>query len=983
MTEGARAHDTRGQSGYGYAPPDMGFDGGGTYTNQDYQNFLNNQENIFGPSGRDVKNDPQRDKRLQRLHIPEITEDQKRFLQDRIDGLISDATNSPFTSKILPYKYMPYPDGKIKWNVYSFDEGLASRVPYESAARVLTQSKRAFAGYLVRQGMAIVMEHNFMMTERGRNNFKNQLQQLIGSIQYTNDLDVHVALISAPSYQQHMREKFFVDEKTPAQTLREYIDLFGFMQKNVNGLDILIEEGKAHLKNWGGPVPDFLLCNSKLTFQLTMTPEKTSYVTQGYDGIKRLRAGPDLPSYRGINIIHSRSFSMEHGVPPRDVLRRRVRVAEYYRIYPSKENKNRMFQLYNEERDMWFTLSFKDLLDMAANEHNVNHLRSVRRRLFTEYISSSKPMQLGVDVSLLNDGSFNSDEVSREMKDLFEENEDKKIKSEFFNTQSKLNTIINVNSKNMKPSIELLKSSGRGLIEKFKEYERIFSENKMESFKSAVTKEIKQVRKSYNDALKEYELHRESFIQMIKLYNAELMKEKFNDKLNFFSKFAGNLQSKTRKKTVDCLFTKSQIQSFMKRCHVLPLLTTFYESCSNYITDMTNIQKLQTEQIEKISSASKLEEVPSDPIITQEVADEMKAKGDRIIQSYTAFETVAIPVQTPPEKKNQEGDRRGEEEGEREGDEDPEADEKVEEEVSVKDDDDKSHDEGDGGGGAHLGGGGHGGSSGGGSSKTINSDNIEIVIIRPNIEHYMLGMIMGKAGEELGNTLWGQTELSCYDDSMHGVWGMSYKYHERAMVFNEKNLMRYWDIAYDGYCGGKNDTHVDWTNRDKVNEFKELSMDISKTYTGPSMMVMAFKHDEKKLPKRNWPSPILFNDECRQEAKTVPVDSENLQKINTDNFRVFNEEIYKQQYKTYKDNMPNFNTNHQSRKSAGQSATENETSTDSLAFQGSMRILNQDGKLIEEILGSGHHGPDYVGIASQRSGKGLKINTQPSLSRII
>jgi len=35
---------------------------------------------------------------------------------------------------------------------HSFDEGIASRVPYESAARVLPQSKRSFAGYTVRQG---------------------------------------------------------------------------------------------------------------------------------------------------------------------------------------------------------------------------------------------------------------------------------------------------------------------------------------------------------------------------------------------------------------------------------------------------------------------------------------------------------------------------------------------------------------------------------------------------------------------------------------------------------------------------------------------------------------------------------------------------------------------------------------------------------------------------------------------------------------
>jgi hypothetical protein len=60
----------------------------------------------------------------------------------------------------------------------------------------------------------------------------------------------------------------------------------------------------------------------------------------------------------------------------------------------------------------------------------------------------------------------------------------------------------------------------------------------------------------------------------------------------------------------------------------------------------------------------------------------------------------------------------------------------------------------------------------------------EIVIVRPNIEHNMLAAVLGRGGsEELGSTFWGQTELSCYDDSMHGVWGMSYKYHEVGLSY--------------------------------------------------------------------------------------------------------------------------------------------------------------------------------------------------------
>lgn len=91
----------------------------------------------------------------------------------------------------------------------------------------------------------------------------------------------------------------------------------------------------------------------------------------------------------------------------------------------------------------------------------------------------------------------------------------------------------------------------------------------------------------------------------------------------------------------------------------------------------------------------------------------------------------------------------------------------------------------------------------------------ELVIVRPNIEHNMLGVIVGRGGvDELGATLWGQTELSVYDDSMHGIWGMSYKYNERAIVFNHKNLIRMWDVAYDGYNGGKDCTSVNWTHEE-------------------------------------------------------------------------------------------------------------------------------------------------------------------------
>ena len=261
----------------------------------------------------------------------------------------------------------------------------------------------------------------------------------------------------------------------------------------------------------------------------------------------------------------------------------------------------------------------------------------------------------------------------------------------------------------------------------------------------------------------------------------------------------------------------------------------------------------------------------------------------------------------------------------------------------------------------------------------------------------MLGIIMGQGGEGLGNTLWGQTELSCYDDSMHGIWGMSYKYHERAIVFNEKNLVRLWDVAYDGYSGGKECTAVEWKKDEHVSDFKTKTLDVSKNYTGPSMMVMAFAHDKNdplyndpSTFKRNWPSPIVFHDNFqygipadRQPSgdHTLTADRDNIHVLNFKDMRVFNNELYSA-YAHYRRLMPPFTELHNIRKPAGASTVENQTFCESLAFQGTMNVV-EDGRIVESILGSGHHGPDYIGASSIRSGKGYKINAQPSLQRLV
>jgi len=1213
--------------------------GGGTYTGQATEPTIQDYENFFGPSARDIKTDLQRFKRHGRWHLPDILQGPNPWLTDRIDGLITDATNSPFTTKILPYRYKEEVDGKIKWNVWSFDEGMASRVPYESAARTLTQSKRSFAGYMVRQGMAIVLEHNFMMTPKGRENFKNQLNQLIGSIQYTNDLDVHMALILAPSYQKTMRERYYTTDKSPAQICREFADLFGMMQKNVNALDILIEEGKAILRTWGGPMPDFLLCNSKLTFQMTMTPEKTNYITQGIDGVKRLRQGPDLGSYRGLSVIHSRSFAMETGQHPRDVLRRRVRTAEYYRIPPSKRNAVREFEFYNEERDTWFTLTFHDLLRYARYHggddisDNSSQIDSVLHRLSLNPAGKKADgaVMLGAPAGGLGAPYQLNRNQEGDLRDVLQYLPtilDQALAPKLFDTSFEIDATSSTHwyVRGLSRNLGLMFTPPRknGVWEKVtEEVAKIRSDPYLNPFVKTLVFlspfTPKMTRHLYA-ALKNRAMYNpfkvgsiaapktpqwfaafSFYMEILKRGGLEIQAVNYNPPadnwdstelaqlgtrdqgpsgLDYTGQFlgmrgligsvnhpwvmspseyrygAGNALDRlvTRRETTDgarfannilltvevletllaeyshegvtmigidlliedgkrnavrrdfaygvmetlnrlflagtspYLTTQYDVNAYLRR--VLPFMIRemnavrtnqshggillaengistipmFWTSVSHLFHNILDhapaayarfaaIQDrsyghLSCEMLKCFADDADVRVLlsaagngndhdwfqakpnwtlvglpppppppaggaaggaPVDPspvyvtILETEFYNFMREIRRRMFdEPEDALDVMGTVVQTtnripymgcsafeegavtnflgqnagsrPSYYKNFLVDEKGGTVIDLDEFFDPPPETPPQAPPSVE-------------------------------TTMQHVENTEIVIVRPNIEHNMLGVIMGLGGESLGNTLWGQTELSVYDDSMHGIWGMSYKYHERAIVFNEKNLIRMWDIAYDGYNGGKDDTYVDWTGngdqsaRNGPDAFKNATLDVSKNYRGPSMMVMAFVHKPSQVDeegrslferhfRRNWPSPVVFYDTydrgARHEAReALPIDYDNVQTVDVEEFRVFNNDLYAAAYRDYRGMMPEFRTMHLTRKTAGQSSADSETATDCLAFQGSMRV-KENGAIVQEIHGSGHHGPDYVGIASVRAGKGQKVAGQaPAPYRLV
>ena len=261
----------------------------------------------------------------------------------------------------------------------------------------------------------------------------------------------------------------------------------------------------------------------------------------------------------------------------------------------------------------------------------------------------------------------------------------------------------------------------------------------------------------------------------------------------------------------------------------------------------------------------------------------------------------------------------------------------------------------------------------------------DLFVLRPNIEHYMLAVIFGRGGgpEELGATFWGQTELSCYDDSQHGIWGMSYKYHERAIVINERNLIRVFDVCFDGYCGGNDARILRWTS-DDTEQFRRQTQNVTAPYTGPSMVVMALPRHKNVF--ESFPNPLVWHPFLTNPSRFKAHPDKGGTPPNMQQHCPFAQyagnELTHQVYSMYHGALGLQQWAQLATPlDPGHLSYANETDPYIFSFHGHMAAI-LDGQR-EETQGSGHLGPNFVGVASVREGRGMLPRGMPALAHLV
>jgi hypothetical protein len=115
-------------------------------------------------------------------------------------------------------------------------------VPEEGVSRLITQQTNERRDHYVRYGLAFILEHGFMRTEKGRTCYKANLEQIRNAVLESMHIGVIEALLKAKQF-SHAWTKRYGQASRSGSALRgvlgEEVEMYATIQKNEHGFDLV------------------------------------------------------------------------------------------------------------------------------------------------------------------------------------------------------------------------------------------------------------------------------------------------------------------------------------------------------------------------------------------------------------------------------------------------------------------------------------------------------------------------------------------------------------------------------------------------------------------------------------------------------------------------------------------------------------------------------------------------------------------------
>ena len=130
-------------------------------------------------------------------NLPSAYKGRNLFLGDMLDFLIT-RTDDWYTSRVMPFRQTD--QIHVSWNVFRFNKTMADLQPHQGIPRYITAESEEHSDSLVRRGLAFIVEHGFWSTERGKQHYLLNLENITESVHMTVYYGVLHALLSGKGH---------------------------------------------------------------------------------------------------------------------------------------------------------------------------------------------------------------------------------------------------------------------------------------------------------------------------------------------------------------------------------------------------------------------------------------------------------------------------------------------------------------------------------------------------------------------------------------------------------------------------------------------------------------------------------------------------------------------------------------------------------------------------------------------------------------
>lgn len=295
-------------------------------------------------------------------NLPKSYEGKNKHLEDVLDFMIR-KEDEFYTSKLLPWSFTE--ELHVQWEIFRFNRTLMDVEPEQGIPRLVTAETERRSDNLLRRGLAFIIEHGFMTTDRGRRHFMMNLQQITDAVHTTAYFGVMHSLLSSKQHYKSWRRETDRTAKRPRNLLHHERSTWACVQKTHKGLYVLDAELKHQMKK-NNVVPNVWVFPPKMSIYLDMAPrEQTEYQLKGPQAAGNLEDDRTQKGirWRDTEVFEAATFDIDFVNDDHDLLQRERQCGEFFVMSCDCES----IKIFSADHDEFRIISRADAMAHALN----------------------------------------------------------------------------------------------------------------------------------------------------------------------------------------------------------------------------------------------------------------------------------------------------------------------------------------------------------------------------------------------------------------------------------------------------------------------------------------------------------------------------------------------------------------------------------------------------------------------------------------